>query len=86
MFFIVPIVDSIPYWIDTRVISGFQSRKNLTKETVPVDVDAVLFWKVLDPKKADHAAMRRCHRGAKNSREIYYRTKASRTWTAGFCG
>ena len=55
----MPIVDTIPYWIDTRVITtGFKAEKNLTKGTVPVDVDAVLFWKVLDPKKADHAAMR----------------------------
>ncbi len=51
--FIVPILDTIPYWIDTRVItSSFKAEKTLTKDTVPVDVDAVLFWKVLDPKKA----------------------------------
>lgn len=53
LFFIIPIVDVIPYWIDTRVItSSFKAEKTLTKDTVPVDVDAVLFWKVLDPKKA----------------------------------
>ena len=53
LFFIIPIVDSIPFWIDTRVIStSFNAEKTLTKDTVPVDVDAVLFWKVLDPKKA----------------------------------
>jgi regulator of protease activity HflC (stomatin/prohibitin superfamily) len=53
MFFIIPIIDTIPYWIDTRVITtGFKAEKTLTKDTVPVDVDAVLFWKVLDPKKA----------------------------------
>jgi regulator of protease activity HflC (stomatin/prohibitin superfamily) len=53
LFFIVPVIDSIPYWIDTRVITtGFKAEKTLTKDTVPVDVDAVLFWKVLDPKKA----------------------------------
>jgi regulator of protease activity HflC (stomatin/prohibitin superfamily) len=53
LFFIVPIIDAIPYWIDTRVItSGFKAEKTLTKDTVPVDVDAVLFWKVVDPKKA----------------------------------
>ncbi len=52
-FFILPIIDTIPYWIDTRVITtGFKAEKTLTKDTVPVDVDAVLFWKVLDPKKA----------------------------------
>jgi regulator of protease activity HflC (stomatin/prohibitin superfamily) len=53
LFFIIPILDTIPYWIDTRVITtSFKAEKTLTKDTVPVDVDAVLFWKVLDPKKA----------------------------------
>jgi regulator of protease activity HflC (stomatin/prohibitin superfamily) len=53
LFFIVPVIDTIPYWIDTRVITtSFKAEKTLTKDTVPVDVDAVLFWKVLDPRKA----------------------------------
>ena len=53
LFFIIPIVETIPYWIDTRVITTtFKAEKTLTKDTVPVDVDAVLFWKVLDAKKA----------------------------------
>jgi len=53
LFLIVPIVDTIPYWIDTRVITtSFKAEKTLTKDTVPVDVDAVLFWRVLDPQKA----------------------------------
>ena len=53
LFFIIPIIDTIPYWIDTRVITGsFKAEKTLTKDTVPVNVDAVLFWKVLDPQKA----------------------------------
>ena len=52
-FLIIPIIDSIPYWIDTRVIpTSFKAEKTLTKDTVPVDVDAVLFWQVFDPKKA----------------------------------
>jgi len=53
LFFIIPVIDAIPYWIDIRVITtGFKAEKTLTKDTVPVDVDAVLFWKVIDPKKA----------------------------------
>ena len=53
IFFIVPVIDTIPYWIDTRVITtSFKAEKTLTKDTVPVDVDAVLFWKVLEPQKA----------------------------------
>jgi uncharacterized membrane protein YqiK len=53
LFFIIPVFDQIAYWIDTRVItSSFKAEKTLTKDTVPVDVEAVLFWKVLDPQKA----------------------------------
>ncbi|MGC9261734.1 MAG: SPFH domain-containing protein [Phycisphaerae bacterium] len=53
LFFIIPVIDAIPYWIDTRVITtGFKAEKTLTKDTVPVDVDAVLYWKVVDPRKA----------------------------------
>ena len=51
LFFIIPVFDSIAYWIDNRVITtGFKAEKTLTKDTVPVDV--VLFWKVIVPKKA----------------------------------
>ncbi len=53
LFFIIPVIDTVAYWIDTRVITtNFKTEKTLTKDTVPVDVDAVLFWKVIDPKKA----------------------------------
>ncbi len=53
LFAIIPIIDTIPYWIDIRVVtSSFRAEKTLTKDTVPVDVDAVLFWKVVDPEKA----------------------------------
>ena len=53
LFFIIPVIDTIAYWIDIRVITtAFKAEKTLTKDTVPVDVDAVLFWKVIDPKKA----------------------------------
>ena len=53
LFFIIPIFDNVAYWIDNRVITtSFTAEKTLTKDTVPVDVDAVLFWKVLDAKKA----------------------------------
>jgi regulator of protease activity HflC (stomatin/prohibitin superfamily) len=53
LFFIIPLIETIPYWIDTRVLtSSFKAEKTLTKDTVPVDVDAVLFWKIVDPKMA----------------------------------
>jgi len=53
LFWIVPIVDAIPSWIDHRVmVTPFAAQKTLTKDTVPVDVDAVLFWVVWDAEKA----------------------------------
>jgi regulator of protease activity HflC (stomatin/prohibitin superfamily) len=52
-FWIVPIMDTIPNWIDHRVmVTPFSAEKTLTKDTVPVDVDAVLFWLVWDAEKA----------------------------------
>ena len=53
LFYIVPFVDTIPYWIDLRTVTTpFNAEETLTKDSVPVDVDAVLFWRVVDPKKA----------------------------------
>ncbi len=53
LFVIIPIVDSITEWIDTRVITdSFNTEQTLTKDTVPVNVDAVIFWQVSDVKKA----------------------------------
>jgi regulator of protease activity HflC (stomatin/prohibitin superfamily) len=53
LFWIIPIVDTIPEWIDHRVmVTPFSAEKTLTKDTVPVDVDAVLFWMVWDAEKA----------------------------------
>lgn len=53
VFWIIPIVDRIPAWIDHRVmVTPFSAEKTLTKDTVPVDVDAVLFWLVWDAEKA----------------------------------
>lgn len=53
VFWIIPIIDSIAFWIDHRVmVTPFSAEKTLTKDTVPVDVDAVLFWVVWDAEKA----------------------------------
>jgi hypothetical protein len=53
MFWIIPIADSVTAWIDHRVmVTPFNAEKTLTKDTVPVDVDAVLFWMVWDAQKA----------------------------------
>jgi len=53
MFWMLPIVDSTTTWIDHRVmVTPFNAEKTLTKDTVPVDVDAVLFWVIWDAEKA----------------------------------
>ncbi len=53
VFLIIPIVDAVARWIDHRVmVTPFSAEKTLTKDTVPVDVDAVLFWVVWDAEKA----------------------------------
>jgi len=52
-FWVIPIVDTLANWIDHRVmVTPFSAEKTLTKDTVPVDVDAVLFWVVWDAEKA----------------------------------
>ena len=53
LFWIIPFVDSVSAWIDQRVITtSFAAEETLTSDTVPVNVDAVLFWMVYDPEKA----------------------------------
>jgi len=53
LFWILPIIDETVNWIDHRVmVTPFSAEKTLTKDTVPVDVDAVLFWVVWDAEKA----------------------------------
>ncbi len=53
VFVITPLAETVAYWIDTRIITtSFTAEKTLTKDTVPVDVEAVLFWKVVDPQRA----------------------------------
>lgn len=53
LFYIVPVLDAVAYRIDIRVItSAFRAENTLTRDTVPVSVDAVMFWKVVDPMKA----------------------------------
>jgi regulator of protease activity HflC (stomatin/prohibitin superfamily) len=53
LFWLLPFVDTLANWIDHRVmVTPFSAEKTLTKDTVPVDVDAVLFWVVWDAEKA----------------------------------
>jgi regulator of protease activity HflC (stomatin/prohibitin superfamily) len=53
LFWITPFIDSVSSWIDQRVITtSFAAEQTLTSDTVPVNVDAVLFWMVYDAEKA----------------------------------
>jgi regulator of protease activity HflC (stomatin/prohibitin superfamily) len=53
LFFIFPLVDRVSSWIDQRTITtSFAAEQTLTSDTVPVNVDAVLFWMVHDAEKA----------------------------------
>jgi regulator of protease activity HflC (stomatin/prohibitin superfamily) len=53
LFWIIPGFDQVASWIDQRVITtSFAAEQTLTSDTVPVNVDAVLFWMVYDPEKA----------------------------------
>src|SRR5215831_3451586 len=53
MFFIVPFIDSVATWIDQRIQTiEFNAEQALTRDTVPANIDAVLFWQVHDAEKA----------------------------------
>jgi regulator of protease activity HflC (stomatin/prohibitin superfamily) len=53
LFWIVPFIDVVVRSIDQRMITtAFAAEQTLTMDTVPVNVDAVLFWVVHDPEKA----------------------------------
>ena len=53
LFMIIPVIDSVSAYIDQRVrVSAFKAEQTLTKDTVPVNVDAVVYWTVWDVEKA----------------------------------
>jgi regulator of protease activity HflC (stomatin/prohibitin superfamily) len=53
LFWVVPILDNITALIDTRLrTTQFLAEQTLTKDTVPVDVDAIIFWMVTDVRRA----------------------------------
>lgn len=53
LFFIIPIIDKVDDYIDQRVrVTDFKAEQTLTKDTVPVNVDAVVYWTVWDVEKA----------------------------------
>lgn len=53
LFLIVPFVDRVTTWIDQRIqTTQFNAEQALTRDTVPVNIDAILFWQVHDPERA----------------------------------
>jgi regulator of protease activity HflC (stomatin/prohibitin superfamily) len=53
LFLIVPFVDDVAAWLDQRIqTTEFNAEQALSKDTVPVDVDAVVFWQIHDPERA----------------------------------
>jgi hypothetical protein len=53
LFFIIPIIDQVNSYIDQRVrVTEFRAEQTLTKDTVPVNVDAIIYWTVWDVEKA----------------------------------
>ena len=53
LFWIIPFAEGVSAWIDQRTITtSFDAEQTLTSDTVPVNVDAVLFWVVYDAEKA----------------------------------
>jgi hypothetical protein len=52
MFFIIPVVDSISQYVDQRVrVTDVKAESALTRDTVPVNVDAIIFWLVWNAEK-----------------------------------
>ena len=80
LFWIIPFVDSISTWVDQRVITtSFAAEETLTSDTVPVNVDAVLFWMVYDPEKAALEGVSRSLRGRSKCNGLFSRRFAGRT-------
>jgi regulator of protease activity HflC (stomatin/prohibitin superfamily) len=53
LFIIVPILDVVASWLDQRIqTTEFNAEQALTKDTVPVNIDAVVFWHIHDPERA----------------------------------
>jgi regulator of protease activity HflC (stomatin/prohibitin superfamily) len=53
LFMIVPFVDTIATWVDQRIqTTEFNAEQALTRDTVPTNIDAILFWQVHDAERA----------------------------------
>src|SRR3954451_13949190 len=53
VFFLLPWIERTPYTVDLRTVtSNFTAEQTLTEDNVPVNVDTVIFWRVIDPARA----------------------------------
>jgi regulator of protease activity HflC (stomatin/prohibitin superfamily) len=53
LFWIIPFIDAVTVWIDQRIqTTEFNAEQALTRDTVPTNIDAILFWQVHDPERA----------------------------------
>jgi regulator of protease activity HflC (stomatin/prohibitin superfamily) len=53
LFAIVPIIDNVASWLDQRIqTTEINAEKALSKDTVPVNIDAIVFWQIHDPERA----------------------------------
>jgi regulator of protease activity HflC (stomatin/prohibitin superfamily) len=53
LFMIVPFVDTVTAWVDQRIqTTEFNAEQALTRDTVPANIDAILFWQVHDAERA----------------------------------
>jgi regulator of protease activity HflC (stomatin/prohibitin superfamily) len=53
LFLLIPVLDQVSNWLDQRIqTTEFNAEQALSKDTVPVDVDAVVFWQIHDPERA----------------------------------
>jgi len=53
LFAIVPFIDNVASWLDQRIqTTEINAEKALSKDTVPVNIDAIVFWQIHDPERA----------------------------------
>src|SRR5436190_5434515 len=53
VFLLLPWIERTPFTVDLRTVtSSFTAEQTLTKDNVPVNVDTILFWRVIDPARA----------------------------------
>src|SRR5215470_1895720 len=53
IFFLLPYLETTPYTVDMRMAtSSFTAEQTLTRDNVPVNVDTILYWRVVDPQRA----------------------------------